>query len=161
MKIFKRFSSFQLSASSLHSCSFVSFCSPVRFLSMSTESKTEDKIVPQTIIDFWFGKQIENKVSIKQEISKRWYFGGKEFDDEIRDKFGAFMHGLLEENTPSDWGKDAISSLALVLVGDQFTRNIYRGDFKSLKYDPRVFIHPMNECFSNEHNRCKKSLFKE
>jgi len=54
-----------------------------------------------------------------------WYRGGAVVDDEIRARFGDFV-ALACERKLMDWSKTADGALALILLLDQFTRNIYR-----------------------------------
>jgi uncharacterized protein (DUF924 family) len=79
---------------------------------------------PQEILDFWFGREGEEGY---EEFREAWFTKDWEFDREIRDRFEPIYEeaaaGGLE-----DWKNETRSCLALIIVLDQFPRNIYRGD---------------------------------
>ena len=84
---------------------------------------------PEEVLRFWFGDE---------ELSREeWWRKDEDFDREIRDRFGA----LYEEATSSaldTWRESAEGSLALVIVLDQFPRNMFRGDPKSYATDEKA-----------------------
>ena len=79
---------------------------------------------PQEILDFWFGREGEEGYG---EFREAWFTKDPEFDREIRDRF----EPIYEEAAAGGldhWKSEARSCLALILVLDQFPRNMYRGD---------------------------------
>jgi uncharacterized protein (DUF924 family) len=72
------------------------------------------------VLDFWFGDDPY------QFQSDRWFRGTPAMDDAITTEFGSTldiaMTGLLDS-----WTATAEGTLALVIVLDQFSRNIHRG----------------------------------
>ena len=85
---------------------------------MSTE--TINKIVA-----FWLGASLDGP---EAALARRdwWYDGGASVDDEIRSRFGALVSRACK-GALSDWQATANGALALIVLLDQFTRNIYRG----------------------------------
>lgn len=85
---------------------------------MSTESI-------DTIVAFWLGTCLD---SPEAAYARRdwWYDGGAAVDDEIRARFGALVSRACKGSLP-DWQATPNGALALILLLDQFTRNIYRG----------------------------------
>lgn len=82
------------------------------------------------LIRFWFGevKSHNDKIAID---SQRWYRGGKELDDLIREKFEADYERLLnDKELQKQWRGDPDGLVALILLFDQFSRNMYRGTAK-------------------------------
>ena len=76
------------------------------------------------VLQFWF-----------EELSRRdWFRGGAAVDERIRARFGALHGRLVAEEEPVVSG--AASALATVLVLDQFSRNLYRGDARAFAGDP-------------------------
>ncbi len=79
---------------------------------------------PQTVLDFWFGKdpsQITNQ--------QLWFKIEQKRDDLIKQKFGAYL-AAAETGDLEHWEAEKKSSLALIIVLDQFSRFVYRGTAK-------------------------------
>lgn len=83
----------------------------------------------QDILDFWFSSKNADKRFQKDEA----------FDQEIWDRFGptwiAACQGLL-----SHWRGDIYGRLAEIIVLDQFSRNLMRGDARSYSQDGMALI---------------------
>jgi uncharacterized protein (DUF924 family) len=79
------------------------------------------------VVGFWFS----------DHARKLWWNGGKAFDDEIRTTFSDTVAAALDGQLDS-WQADADGALALVLVLDQFTRNIFRGTPQAFSGDVRA-----------------------
>lgn len=77
-----------------------------------------------SIIDYWFA-DIGEGFDLKQQ-HKRWYFGGREVDDDIERRFKSWVDKALSGHL-NNWADTAEGVLALVLLLDQFPRHIYRG----------------------------------
>jgi uncharacterized protein (DUF924 family) len=61
----------------------------------------------------------------RQAGPKRWFGADPHFDTAIRDGFAA-LHGMAATGQLTSWEADAVGALALLLLTDQFPRNIYR-----------------------------------
>jgi len=70
-------------------------------------------------------------------MAKRWFTGGKDLDEEIRSRFGTQVALALAGGLP-DWEAEPQSRLALVILLDQFSRNIFRGKAKAFAGDARA-----------------------
>lgn len=85
------------------------------------------------ILDFWF----EDAGEASGGANRRWFGGGKQTDAAIRERFGdaivTAMNGGLEA-----WADHAHGRLALILLLDQFPRNIYRGTAQAYAGDARA-----------------------
>ena len=64
-----------------------------------------------------------------------WWRKNPQFDEEIRTRFGA-LHPKAAAGDLDDWRAESGSCLALVIVLDQFSRNMFRGSEKSFSQDP-------------------------
>ena len=97
---------------------------------LSNETITE-------IIDFWLGSSRE---SPETAFERRdwWYAGGSVVDDEIRARFGGFITQA-RQRALMDWQATPNGALALVVLLDQFTRNIYRSTPEAYCGDPIAF----------------------
>jgi len=71
---------------------------------------------PDTVLDFWFGEL----------TPKDWFVKNEDIDRSITERF-AGVHLELSRQVPAEWRATAEARLALVIVFDQFPRNIYRG----------------------------------
>jgi uncharacterized protein (DUF924 family) len=91
----------------------------------------EERIV--TILDFWFG-QINAEGSVQEEIAKRWWLKDAQFDQFIRHKFLTDINHAIK-NDYNSWLTDAQGRLALIILIDQFCRNVYRNSSKAFDYD--------------------------
>ena len=78
------------------------------------------------IIKFWF-----------EAGPKKWWIKNKKFDQTIIDRFGA-THEAACAGKLDDWAHDAQGALALIIVLDQFSRNMFRGDPKTYAQDNRA-----------------------
>ena len=76
------------------------------------------------VLDFWFRRDSEPGYGGFRE---EWFRKDPEFDREVRARF----EGLHEQAAAGDldgWRQDARGCLALVILLDQFPRNMFRGD---------------------------------
>ena len=87
-----------------------------------------------TIIDFWFGAPGSAEHGTARRV---WFAKDAAFDAEIRERFGALVEQALRGEL-DDWGDDARSALAQVLLLDQFTRNAFRDTPRAFAGDPRA-----------------------
>jgi uncharacterized protein (DUF924 family) len=79
----------------------------------------------QAVLNFWF-----------LEISPaQWWKADPTFDQLVADRFGA-LHEKAIRAELYDWRGDARGRLAEIIVLDQFSRNLYRGDPRAFAADP-------------------------
>jgi uncharacterized protein (DUF924 family) len=95
--------------------------------SRAPAASSNESLPPQSVLDFWFS----------EGMNKRWFAGGPELDEEIRSRFGKQV-GLAQAGGLTDWEAEPQSRLALVIVLDQFSRNIFRGKSKAFAGDERA-----------------------
>ena len=80
----------------------------------------------QTILQFWFGGVDDSTPIDKgQRPFSKWFRADKALDQEIRERFESDLNNALTGKY-QDWEKSPQGSLALILLYDQFTRNMYR-----------------------------------
>jgi uncharacterized protein (DUF924 family) len=78
----------------------------------------------QNILDFWF------KESLPEELFRQ----KDSFDKKIRDKFfHDYEKAIINEY--DDWQDEPKSCLALIILLDQFSRNLFRSDKKAFEQD--------------------------
>ena len=88
------------------------------------------------IIEFWFG-QLPLQPDSLADRQKLWYGFDAATDTLIRDRFGALV-GAAVAGSHGSWEQQALSRLALIIVLDQFTRNIHRGRAGAFAGDARA-----------------------
>ena len=86
------------------------------------------------VLDFWFGKLLPSGLA-RPEISKRWWVKDPQFDASIREQFLALHEKLRDERTAQAWMQTPRSSLAYIVVFDQFSRNMFRDSANMYAYD--------------------------
>lgn len=79
---------------------------------------------PDDVLSFWFDPPASTEAELWAKV-KRWFNGGAEIDQQIRERFGADVELALEGKLDA-WADTPRGLLALVLLLDQFTRGIYR-----------------------------------
>ena len=83
------------------------------------------------ILAFWFGTA-DFTSSLEQR--KAWFFKDPAFDEEIRNRFLA-IYEKAAQGTLSSWLKTPLECLALIILLDQFPRNLFRGDARAFATD--------------------------
>lgn len=85
-----------------------------------------DHASPIDVLDFWWLAGPD-----------KWYAGGADFDAACRERFGELLEhaaaGGLE-----DWEQTPYGALALLIVLDQLSRNIFRGSARAFAQDARA-----------------------
>lgn len=90
----------------------------------------------QAVLDFWFGSGAENAEEV-MAMAQRWFRGGAALDQEVTQRFGSLVEAALRGEL-DDWARTPRGRVALVLVLDQFTRHVFRGDPRSHAGDARA-----------------------
>jgi len=90
---------------------------------------------PDDILDFWFDRQPGAELTHR----KVWFEKNDAFDDAIRGRFSAAVETALAEGY-ADWTQTAEGTLALLILLDQFPRNLFRGQAKAFAGDTRARI---------------------
>ncbi len=89
---------------------------------------------PEEILGFWFGREGEEGYG---EFREAWFTKDPGFDREIRDRFEPVYEETAADNL-DHWKDEARSCLALIIVLDQFPRNMYRGDARMYAADEKA-----------------------
>ncbi|MBB5016369.1 DUF924 family protein [Rehaibacterium terrae] len=83
-------------------------------------------IGPDDVLRFWFGDSGDEGGTIAQG-RPRWFNGGEALDREIGARFGAWVEAA-RRGELSYWAGEAHGRLALLILIDQFGRNLHRGN---------------------------------
>ena len=93
-------------------------------------------MTPKTILDFWFGSEPDDAAAAKEQ-SDLWWSKNKATDDEIRHRFEIYVIMAVSEQL-NDWLTTPRGQLALIILTDQFPRNIYRGTARAFSCDEKA-----------------------
>ena len=88
------------------------------------------------VIEFWFG-ELPMQPDALAGRRKLWYGFDSATDILIKDRFGALVEAAVA-GSYRRWKTQALSRLALIIVLDQFTRNIHRGRAGAFDGDARA-----------------------
>lgn len=75
------------------------------------------------VLDFWM-----------EAGPAKWYAQDDAFDQDIRDQFGQTWRAAHDGHMP-DWASSATGALALIILLDQFPRNMFRNDPRAFATD--------------------------
>ena len=83
----------------------------------------------QEVISFWF----------KELTPNQWFEKDVSLDNKMAERFTT-LHSAIVAGEYSSWRSDPMGRFAEILVIDQFSRNIYRGEARSFIYDPMALV---------------------
>ncbi len=92
---------------------------------MNAERVKRSPFAAQGVVRFWF----------EEAGRAKWFRGGREFDSEIRRRFSS-CHAAASAGILDAWRATPKGALALILLLDQFSRNLFRRDAKAFAADP-------------------------
>lgn len=87
------------------------------------------------VLSEWFGAEVGSNE--KPTGHARWFGGGVTFDELLRERFGELPDRALSGEL-DDWSQTARGALALCIVLDQLSRNLYRGTPRSFAFDEKA-----------------------
>lgn len=93
------------------------------------------EILAQEILSFWFGEIAEDG-SVAQANAKRWFEKNETFDAKIKRRFEGYLETAVM-GAFDRWIQQAEGLTALVVMLDQFPRQIYRNDPKAFAFDAK------------------------
>ncbi|WP_299484634.1 DUF924 family protein [Acaryochloris sp. IP29b_bin.137] len=88
---------------------------------------------PETIGEFWFGSS-QDDLDVVQQRSKLWWSKNPEVDTEIKARFSCYLPKVVSGELEV-WRQTPLGTLALILLTDQFSRNMFRGTAEAFAYD--------------------------
>lgn len=90
----------------------------------------------EEVLWFWLESPATTSHRLMQKI-QRWYQGTPELDLEIDTRFGNLVERALDGGH-EDWTDNPRGRLALIIVLDQFARNVHRGTKRAYAGDARA-----------------------
>ena len=101
------------------------------------------------ILDFWFGKPDEADYGKSRKV---WFTKKPEFDQEVRSRF-VIDYQQAAAGHLDDWKASPLGCLALIILLDQFPRNMFRGQPQAFATDPQSLAyahHTVTQGFDKE-----------
>ena len=92
------------------------------------------------IIGYWFGIDDGDVIDVIDVVEDRdgfWFAADSKVDQQIQHRFSDLIIEAGKGNLDA-WAETARGSLALILLLDQFTRNVYRGSSRAFSYDDQA-----------------------
>lgn len=90
----------------------------------------------QPVLDHWFADGLQTGWP-SADLNPRWFGGGAAEDTLIAEQFGRLVENALAGGLTA-WEAAPLSRLALLILLDQFPRNLYRGQAKAFAGDARA-----------------------
>lgn len=95
---------------------------------------------PLDVLDFWIGDAADSPEAAGRQ-NKLWFGKSDETDAEIRQRFGALLETLSHLPAAEDWAaRGPRERLAAIIVLDQFSRNLFRGDARAFHQDDLALL---------------------
>lgn len=90
----------------------------------------------EAVLACWFGSEADD-AKVAEEKNALWWGGSAELDREIAKRFGDLRESTVSGRL-SAWESSARSRLALIILVDQFSRNLFRDDARAFAADARA-----------------------
>jgi uncharacterized protein (DUF924 family) len=91
---------------------------------------------PDHILQFWFADAAQSPAKAEARMTF-WFDGAPETDAQIRDRFGTAVEAAARGELTA-WTGAPRPALTLVVLVDQFPRNLWRGTARAFSHDPRA-----------------------
>lgn len=88
------------------------------------------------VLDYWLGDALQRGWP-SESRSALWFGGGPAQDESITRRFATLVERALDGDL-TDWADTPLGCLALVILLDQFTRNMFRGQARAFSGDRRA-----------------------
>lgn len=88
------------------------------------------------VLAFWFSPEPTTNAEMDAR-SRMWFRGGPDVDASIRERFGRLVEDARAGRLDA-WAETTRGALGLVILIDQFSRNLYRGDAASFSCDDKA-----------------------
>ncbi len=117
-------------------------------------------LVAQSVYEYWFGSEALTPAVTKSR-SQLWWQGSADIDFDIERRFGKLVE-VAGKGSFTNWMDTPASAIALIVLNDQFPRNLYRGSGKAFAQDHLALgyaqqlvhsaefsgLHPLEKTFS-------------
>ena len=101
------------------------------------DPRNVDRAAIDRLLDFWFGP-LGDDGTVDREHRVLWFYPSEDFDQRCREGFaGDLARAARGDLDP--WASTPHGRLALIILLDQFSRNIYRGTARAFAQDAKAF----------------------
>ena len=90
----------------------------------------------EEVLEFWFADSAESDEKFKQRMGT-WFTNSDDFDQVVKERFESAV-AVAASDEMAHLESDKRGVLALIIVLDQFPRNIYRGTPRAFAYDDKA-----------------------
>ncbi|WP_300652386.1 DUF924 family protein [Hydrogenophaga sp.] len=101
-----------------------------------TDSRLSTPPAALDVLDFWFGDGLQRDWP-SQDHNALWFGGDPAQDAAIRQRFGLLVDDALDGGL-TDWEAGPRARLALIVLLDQLSRNVHRGQRRAFNGDARA-----------------------
>ena len=106
---------------------------------------------PEDVLAYWIGDTRHSAENLKEK-HKLWFGKSGETDAEIRDRFLGLLDDASHMPFADDWAAEGPRGrLAAIIVLDQFSRNLFRGDARAFHQDSLALRMCKDGLALNEH----------
>ena len=91
------------------------------------------------VLDYWFGSDPDDAV-VAKEKSRMWWKSDPAVDDDLRARFTGLVETAGRDEL-AEWASTPQGLLALIILTDQFPRNIHRNTPRAFLFDPLARAH--------------------
>ncbi|GAA6141950.1 DUF924 family protein [Hydrogenophaga sp. 5NK40-0174] len=118
-----------------------------------TSAENHTPLEPQArqVLLYWFGDTLEADYP-PDDQTHHWFEGGDAVDAHIRERFGDLVAQAVDGGL-QHWENDLRHRMALIILLDQFTRNVYRGEGQAFAGDERARRLSLRTIDSGEHEQ--------
>lgn len=102
---------------------------------MSSDASSKPGGEAAAVLDFWFSDPVDP--DNVERRGKLWFASTRAQDRDLRERFGP-LHDRAGQGELESWSAQPRSALALILLLDQFTRNLYRGTASAFGNDAQA-----------------------
>lgn len=103
---------------------------------MTREETTAEVVDAEQVLDFWFA-DAEAGPEAAQRRQQVWFKGGAAFDQSCSERYSATLAAAASGGR-DHWKTSPRGRLALIILLDQFSRNIFRGTAAAFAQDARA-----------------------
>ena len=111
-------------------------CAPRSPIDPVTTEATNSVVGAEDVLDFWFADAAGGPQALERR-NRVWFRGGAAFDRECTERFTATLEAAARGEL-DHWMESPRRRLALIILLDQFSRNIYRGTAAAFQQDDQA-----------------------